>query len=348
MPEIFYTRGHAFRPDFSNLARVLSGGVPSRPTLFEYAINDRLAARLSGVETVDPADRLAPLRRQITAFANAGYDYTTISGWRTRTLSFAKGQTEKKASISQNAAPIVTDRKSFEAYPWPNADDGDYEIYRDLGAYLPDGMKLVASGNGGLLENVTDLAGFENLCFLYMLDEELATDLFDAVGSRLLRFYEIVASFDTVGALIVNDDWGFKNQLMFPPEMLRRWVFPWHKKMVEAIHAQGKYAILHSCGQLHDVMDDVVDDLKYDAKHSFEDQIIPVEDACARWGSRIAVVGGIDVDFLARSTPDEITRRSRRLLERGMAHGGYALGSGNSIPAYVPDENYLAMISSVG
>ena len=180
-----------------------------------------------------------------------------------------------------------------------------------------------------------------------LLDEALTTEIFDAVGSRLLRFYELVAPVETIGACIVNDDWGFKNQTMFSPDMLRRWVFPWHKKMAAAIHQAGKPAILHSCGQLQNVMDDIIDDMDYDAKHSFEDQITPVEDALDRWGSRIAILGGIDVDFLARSTPGAIIMRAKALLERGATEGGYALGSGNSIPDYIPDENYLAMISTI-
>ena len=39
---------------------------------------------------------------------------------------------------------------------------------------------------------------------MYMLDESLTTDIFDAVGSRLLRFYEIVAPIETIGACIVK------------------------------------------------------------------------------------------------------------------------------------------------
>ena len=129
--------------------------------------------------------------------------------------------------------------------------------------------------------------------------------------------------------------------------MLRRWIFPWHKKMVDAIHKAGKPAILHSCGQLKDVMNDIILDMKYDAKHSFEDQITPVEQAFDLWGERIAILGGIDMDFLARSSPEEITKRSKAILKKGFAQGGYALGSGNSIPEYIPDENYIAMISAV-
>ena len=54
--------------------------------------------------------------------------------------------------------------------------------------------------------------------------------------------------------------------------------------------------------------------------------------------------GGIDVDFVCRSTPDEIYRRSKAMLERAQDRGGYALGTGNSVPDYVPMENYFAMI----
>ena len=36
-------------------------------------------------------------------------------------------------------------------------------------------------------------------------------------------------------------------------------------------------------------------------------------------------------------------RRSKAMLERTAGRGGYALGSGNSIPPYVPFEKFQAM-----
>lgn len=336
-----------FKPDFNELLKVLGPGIPSRPILFEFGMNDRILGHLSGEPEEDRSSRLAPFRRLINAFKNGGYDFTTVSAWRTNTLNFPKGDIAEMESHSLNSGNMITDQASFEAYPWPDPEEGDYELYADLKTELPDGMKLIASGNGGVLENVIDLVGFETLSMMMMLDEDLTTEIFDAVGSRLHRFYEIVAPIETVGGCIVNDDWGFKNQTMFSPDMLRRWVFPWHKKIVESIHAAGKVAILHSCGQLRDVMDEVIDDLNFDAKHSFEDQITPIEDAYELWGRRIALLGGIDMDFLARRTPEEIRQRSAAMLEKTLERGGYALGSGNSIPDYIPDENYFAMISVV-
>jgi uroporphyrinogen decarboxylase len=91
-------------------------------------------------------------------------------------------------------------------------------------------------------------------------------------------------------------------------------------------------------------MDVIIDDLKLDGKHSFEDGIYPVEDAWDWWHERIAIMGGIDMDFLSRKSPGEVYLRARKLLELSFDSGGFALGSGNSIPDYVPVENHLAMI----
>ena len=197
-----------------------------------------------------------------------------------------------------------------------------------------------------MLENLIEYVGFDALCFMLVDDPNLVQDIVDAIGSRLVAHYETMGQFDEVGAMISNDDWGFRTQTMLAPDAMRRYIVPWHRKIAAAIHGCGRPAILHSCGNLREVMDDIVDVCGYDAKHSFEDGIMPVEEAYAAFGDRIAILGGIDVDFLCRSTPEAVRARSRGMLDLAETRGGYALGSGNSIPEYVPQENYLAMISA--
>jgi uroporphyrinogen decarboxylase len=63
-----------------------------------------------------------------------------------------------------------------------------------------------------------------------------------------------------------------------------------------------------------------------------------------RWGGRVGVIGGLDVDFLARADEPQIRRRTRETLQALHPAGGYVLGSGNSITDYVPLDNYLAML----
>ena len=174
-------------------------------------------------------------------------------------------------------------------------------------------------------------------------DEALVEDIFYRIGSIILSFYKKALTHKRVRALIINDDWGFHSQTLIAPSQLRKYVFPWYEACCKLAREGGRYTILHSCGAHREILDDIVS-MGFDARHSYEDKILPVEEAYLTYAGRIAVVGGIDVDFLCRKSPEEIRARARNLLEM-TGSVGYALGSGNSIPAYVPDENYLAMTS---
>jgi uroporphyrinogen decarboxylase len=144
--------------------------------------------------------------------------------------------------------------------------------------------------------------------------------------------------------IVVADDMGFSGGTLISPEMLRRYVFPYHRRLCETAHETGRLALLHSCGNLENVMDDVID-AGFDGKHSFEDKIMPVEEAYRRWGDRIAILGGLDMDLLARGSEDQVRRRTREVLDVcGAAGTGYALGTGNSVANYIPLENYLTML----
>lgn len=145
---------------------------------------------------------------------------------------------------------------------------------------------------------------------------------------------------------MANDDWRFSKQTMLAPDAMRKYVFPWHKKIVEAAHKTGRYALLHSCGNYRSIIEDLILDIKYDARHSYEDNTIPVEEAYEELKGRIGVLGGIDVNFMVNASEQEIFNRARALLERSYEAGGYALGTGNSVPEYIPDSHYYAMISA--
>ena len=335
-----------YNPDFNQLLKVLHREKPDRPVLFEYFTNGPLNEFLAGRKASDPGNLEETISITIEAFTNAGYDYVTIPTRFYNALKFTTAAHDQKSTVSQNEGFMITDRATFDAYQWPDPEIGDFGLFNRAASQLSGGMKFIAPGPGGVLENVIDLVGFERLCYMLYEDDQLVQYIFDAVGSRLLRFYEIVSSLEPVGALIVNDDWGFKTQTMLDPDSMHRYLFPWHKKIVDAIHLNNKPAILHSCGNLESVMDFLIDELRYDAKHSWEDTICPVEKGWQRWGDRIAILGGIDMDFLVRSAPVEIQQRAANLL-KVTGSKGYALGSGNSIPAFVPTENYLAMISTI-
>ncbi len=326
------------KPDFEQFLKVVHREAPDRPTLYEFYMNDAVYRAL-GAESPEVNTML------LKAFATAGYDYSTVlSGG-----FFSHRQAESAASYSLNATATITSREEFDAYPWPQVDRCfDFGWFKRVRPEIPAGMKLIPAGPCGVLENLICLMGYENLCLTLLDDPELVKDVADRIGEILLEYYGRVLEFPEVGACMVNDDWGFNSQPMLDPDSMRRLVVPWHRKIVAEIHRAGRPALLHSCGNLELLMDDIVDDIGFDAKHSFEDKIQPVEEAYEAHHRRIALLGGLDVDFLCRATPDEVRKRALAMLERTAGRGGYALGSGNSIPPYVPTENYFAMIGAAG
>ncbi len=333
-----------YKRDFKNLEKVTRFEKTEQPVLFEFFMNDKVYSHLTGIDIAKVANEEERFATIIQAYYNAGYDYASIPSWYINIMQFPKNSDGLAETRSINEGNMISDQESFDKYPWPDPSNVNYEQLNALGKYLQDDMKLVTCGPGGLLENAIDLVGFENLCLMTMMDPELCEKTFNAIGERLLVYYTQCAKLDSIGGIICNDDWGFKNQTMLDPSIMRQWIFPWYKKIVEAIHAEGKLAILHSCGNLGEIMPDIINDMDFDAKHSYEDEIVPVEKALDLWGNDIAIVGGIDMDFLCRKPKEDIEKRVQGLLDKTMNKGGYALGSGNSIPHYVPVENYMTMI----
>ena len=103
---------------------------------------------------------------------------------------------------------------------------------------------------------------------------------------------------------------------------------------------------LHSCGNLYaqGVIEDLIEDVRIDALHSFQDVILPVGDFKVVYGDRVAALGGVDMDKLARMDEADLRKYVRDILERCVPGGRFALGSGNTVANYIPLQNYCIML----
>ncbi len=240
----------------------------------------------------------------------------------------------------------ITNWEEFERFEWP--DPARAEATESLEWYskhLPEDMCIVAGSIGHFCEFLTWLTGYETFCYA-LYDQR---DLLEAITDKLLDIYrtslERYLEFDRLKIVFASDDMGFKTGLLFSAEEMKHFVLEPHKMLAEATHAAGRPYLLHSCGNLAEIMDYLVTEVRIDGKHSFEDTIEDVRQlAVDGYGRDIALIGGIDVDFLCRSTVEEIRRRVRETLDVCMPGGGYCLGTGNSVANYIPLDNYLAMV----
>jgi uroporphyrinogen decarboxylase len=125
---------------------------------------------------------------------------------------------------------------------------------------------------------------------------------------------------------------------------MREFVLPGHKRLAELSHAAGHPYLLHACGKREAILEDLIEDVKLDAIHSWEDAIELITDAKRAYGSRLTLLGGLDLDFLIRADEEKIRARVRETIRICQPGGGFCLGTGNSVANYLPLDHYLVML----
>ncbi len=289
-------------------------------------------------------------KNAIECWYRLGYDYIRIGGGPYFPAKWRKG--EDTAALSrgerlwtEEGVSLISSWEDFEKYPWPK-DSGDNLWTQEFTSNnLPEGMGFFTSAGNGVLEvTMSSIFGYENMSLLIYDDPKLVKAVVDRVGEQMYKWYEKVVGIPELMGFYQGDDMGYKTSTMFSPEFLREYILPWHKKFAKLAHDNGLLYILHSCGQLDEIMDDLIHYVKIDGKHSYEDEITPVWDFKKKYGQDIAVLGGVDVDKLCRCSEREIRRYVRAILDSCMEGGGYLLGSGNTVANYIPVENFLIML----
>jgi uroporphyrinogen decarboxylase len=348
---------HNFKPDWPGLVDNLRRrGTPERVYFMELfqdgEIQNAIAQRFDLARRLAPADPDFERKKYIAVQRFCGYDYVRV-GLTGLEFLFHNNTAADTATLNrgnrtyrdEHTGPVTT-WAEFEKFPWPNPAAPD--ATRELEWYqknLPDDMCIIGSGGfAHQMEYLSWMMGYETLC--YALFEQ--RDLVEAIARRLENYFAAslrqILQFDRVKIIWGSDDMGFKTGLMISPGDMRALVLPCHRDLAATSHAAGRPYLLHACGQLTEIMEDLIEDVKIDAKHSFEDTIEDVCDIKRRYGRRLSLIGGIDVDFLCRSDEAAIRARVRRTLDACQPGGGYCLGTGNSVANYIPLDHYLTML----
>jgi uroporphyrinogen decarboxylase len=344
-------------PDWSGLLdNILRRGTPKRVFLAELfmdpEVEDAIAARFDLASGFDASDPHYKDHVHMAVWRFCGYDYIPVdlSDFEPSAPRLAADDTAGLARsggrlfVNEQSGPIAT-WDDLERFHWPETSPGLADRLEWFSTHAPDDMCLIAWGGfGSYAEWLSSLFGYEGLCYA-LYDNR---DLVRACSDRLRRFgqgiLQQVLGYERVKLVWASDDMGFKTGPLISPADMREFVLPSHKALASMTHAAGRPYLLHSCGDLSSLLDDLIDDVHIDAKHSFEDTIGDVRVAKGTYGRRVALLGGIDVDFLCRASEPAIRRRVRETLDICLPGGGYCLGTGNSVANYIPLENYLTMI----
>ena len=334
------------KPDFEQFLRAVTRrGRPSHLPFYEHIASPGFIARRMGV----PFDQMLPEApaywpAYVDFWVNMGFDGVPMEIPPNIPLSHAS-HADGTVSHGSESHKVISSMEDFERFPWPEAPGlWEFSHWERVASLLPEGARLVGGVCMGPYEWASTLMGVEGLSTAVCLDPELVRAVFDKIAEIHLGCLRELVTLDAVGALRQGDDLGFKTSTFLSPAHLREYVFPIYRKMADLAHAHGKPFILHSCGNLAEVYDDLIDGCGIDAKHSFEDVILPVTEFKKRYGGRVTPLGGLDVDRICRLEERELRKYTRGVIESCFQDGYWTLGTGNSLTDYMPVENYLIVL----
>jgi uroporphyrinogen decarboxylase len=350
-------------PDFAAFREnLLRRGTPKRVHYLELyqdrEIKDAVMKYFDLEQHLDPNDPFYAYQREVLIQTFLGYD--VVSGALEPLLIFPEsahpvaypvstdtneiaGQSRGQRTWANEHDGPIQSWEDFENYPWPDPARMDFSGLDWAEKNLPENVKVYLPPFA-LYEFLSSFMGYENLCYKIYDEPDLIDAMAQKFGEIRLKHVQIVCDYNCVGMLFGGDDMGFKTGLLVQKKFLLQKTFPWYKKMVAHAHSKGKPCVLHSCGKIDSLMEELIEDVGFDGRQSYEDVITPATEAKRRWGDRIAVVGGLDMDFIVRATPEEVRQRTREVLEICMPGGGFCLGVGNTVANYIPLENYLTML----
>ena len=230
-------------------------------------------------------------------------------------------------------------------YTWPSADWWDYSV---IPAQIEGYEESPVRGGGsepflvykylrGDEQAVIDLVENPELVH-YCLEK-----LFEYSYQNTLRIFEQIPGEVTV--TYVAEDLGAQENLLYSPEMIREFLIPRMKRMVDLAHAYGVSVVHHDDGAIRKIIPDLIG-IGIDVLNPIQWRCIGMEREGLKndFGDALVFHGGVDNQHtLPFGTVDEVREEvvdNLRILGKG---GRYILSPCHNMQSITPLENIIAL-----
>ena len=206
-------------------------------------------------------------------------------------------------------------------------------------------MYKVAHFSYFFFERLWSIRGMENALTDFLLYPDKVRKFFRA----LCDFYKVIIRRSNeelhCDAIFVTDDMGSQNSLMFSPGTFRAYLKPFYKEIVDDCHRLGMHFWLHSCGNIEQILDDLIE-IGVDVVHPIQKYAMDSEMIAQKYSGKICFWAGIDMQhILPEGSVEDVQAEVRRLVDIfDSPNGGLLLGAGNGITEDAPLENIGALL----
>jgi len=188
------------------------------------------------------------------------------------------------------------------------------------------GDRFLTGGGVSIYERAHFIRGLENLWMDIYAETENLEQLLDILVDMNLVAVEHYAAHGIDGFMWC-DDWGLQNNVMIAPDAWRAIWKPRYARIYQAAHDAGMLTLLHSCGHIVDILDDLID-AGLDVIQMDQQQNMGLDLLGERFGGRITFWCPVDIqNTMARGNPDEIRAYCRKMVATlGRPEGGFIAG----------------------
>lgn len=238
--------------------------------------------------------------------------------------------------------PLSEGYDKLESYKFPDSKIESIKLRIQEG-YTREQVYLRGGVWFALFERLWMLRDFTNMLtdpYLYPKEFEYLRD--KVVEFNISRINQQLA----VGAdgLYFSDDWGSQRGLLMKPDDWRKFYLPSYKKMFRIIRDAGKQVWFHSCGNVTDIIGDLID-AGVNVLNPVQPQAMDVDYLAKEFGGKICFYGGVDVQgTMIHGTTQDVKDEVLHLVDIfGSKNGGYMLSTSHSIMPETPLDNIIAL-----
>jgi len=231
---------------------------------------------------------------------------------------------------------------SLKGYVFPNgAAPGRFD-HVDADGLTKSG-KYIVLGITGLFDTCWHLRGFEN--FLGDLADSESSFAKEALDLGTEFICGIVnATPPCVNGVRFTEDWGLQKGLMMSPVLWRKLLKPCLKKMYDAARSRGFNVIIHSCGDITDILPDLIE-IGAEVVNPIQPEAMDVHKVKREYGRDLTFYGGIGsqstlVYGTVQDVIDEVEDRVRTVGK----DGGYIIGPAGAAPCDAKLENIFKLV----